>query len=68
MPKMFTKLGEHPLILEVRISKLHLEVVTLSLIIYLECEEVMHVEGERKRRPKKAAIVDFAYAFSVIGR
>lgn len=52
---MFTRLVVCSLILEALISKCHLEVVALSPTVYLESEEVMHVEGNKKRggRPKK---------------
>ena len=44
------------LILEAHVSKCHLEVVALSLIIYLEYEEVTHVE-EKKKETKKSRFV-----------
>lgn len=53
MSKMFSKLVVCSLILEVHISKCHLEVVALSLIICLECEEVTHVEEEKRDQKKR---------------
>lgn len=53
MPKTFTKLVVCSLILKACISKCHLEVVVLSLIICLECEEVTRAEGRNKKKETK---------------
>lgn len=45
LSKMFTKLVVCSLIPEAHVSKCHLEVVAVSLIIYLEHKEVTHFEG-----------------------
>lgn len=72
---MFTKLVVCSLILEARISKCHLGVVVLSLIICLECEEVMHAEGRTKKETKKGGFVacffsplDIVYELGLVER
>jgi len=57
VPKMFTRLLVCSLILEAHRSECHLEVVALSLVICLECEEVARVEGGKKKKTEKSRFV-----------
>lgn len=65
MPKTFTKLVVCSLILKARISKCHLEVVVLSLIICLECEEVTRAEGRNKKKETKKGGFGAVFFFSL---
>lgn len=76
VPKTFTKLVVCSLILRACISKCHLEVVVLSLIICLECEEVTRAEGRNKKRNQEGWVwswffyssLDVVYELSLVKR
>lgn len=64
--KIFTKLVVCSHILKARISKCHLEVVVLCLIICLECEEMTHAEGRNKRGNEKGWVCSRFFPLDVV--
>lgn len=63
---MFTKLVVCPLSLKARISKCHLEVVVLSVIVCLECQEVTHAEGRNKKGNQKGLFCSYFLSLDVV--